>query len=66
MRWLASVVPEVLQLVLAFAGAGTLVGTAGALILVTRFPNLHHWRFIGLCSVVAAVAGLLFALGRQL
>lgn len=44
MRSLASVVPEVLQLGLAFAGAGTLVGMAGALILVTRFPNLHHWR----------------------
>jgi hypothetical protein len=59
-------VPEVLQIVLAFAGVGTLVGTAGALILVTRFPNLHHLRFIGLWSVMAAAAGLLFALVQQL
>jgi MFS family permease len=65
-RSAASVVPEVLQIVLAFAGLGTLVGTAVALILVTRFPNLHHWRFIGVFSVLIAGIGLLVALWRQL
>jgi predicted membrane-bound spermidine synthase len=66
-RWLASVLPDWLQIVLALAGLGTLVGgTASALLLVTRFPNLHHWRLIGLFSVVAAVVGLFVAFGRQL
>ena len=66
MRWLASVLPDWLQIVLALAGLGTLIGTASALLLDTRFPNLHHWRLIGLFSVVAAVVGLFVAFGRQL
>jgi hypothetical protein len=65
-RWLASVLPDWLQIVLALAGLGTLIGTASALLLVTRFPNLHHWRLIGLFSVVATVVGLFVAFGRQL
>jgi hypothetical protein len=60
------VLPDWLQIVLALAGLGTLVGTASPLLLVTRFPNLHHWRLIGLFSLVAAVVGLFVAFGRQL
>ncbi len=57
MRWLASALPEWLQIVLGFAGLGTLLGTALALVLVTRSPSLHHWRVIGATSVLAAVVG---------
>jgi hypothetical protein len=56
-RWLASVLPDWLQIVLGFAGLGTLLGTALALVLVTRSSNLHHWRVIGATSVLAAVVG---------
>ncbi|MCP9489389.1 MAG: hypothetical protein MSC31_05885 [Solirubrobacteraceae bacterium MAG38_C4-C5] len=54
MRALASALPDWLQIVLASAGLGTLIGTAFALVLVARFPNLHHWRFIGAVSVFSA------------
>lgn len=66
MRWLDSAVPEWLQIVLAAAGAGTLAGTALALILVIRFPNLHHWRFIGVVSVLFAGAAVLVLVLREL
>ncbi len=66
MRWLASVLPEWLQIILAFAGLGTLVGTALALSLVSRFPNLHHWRFIGFVSVLFAGVAIVVLVWREL
>lgn len=66
MRALASVLPDWLQIVLAFAGLGTLVGTALALLLVVRFPTLHHWRFIGFVSVLFAGFAVVLLLARVL
>lgn len=64
MRALASVLPEFVRVVLGFAGLGTLLGTALALLLVARFPNLHDWRFIGFVSVfLAGVGAGLYVLG---